>query len=239
MHINTLETIAIWIGQSYTLHEAQNIHVRLRVDNTTAVAAVRKQGDLKNEVRNDYTRMIWDFARERNIWLSIQHIPGVDNVEADEASRYFRDSAEWGITPGIREVIFSKWGAPEIDLFATSRNCVIEKFASWGPDPRATVIDCFQSDWSSFGSVYLFPPIPLIPKVIQKIVMEGARGILIVPDWEAQMWYKHLLKIQVDHWDFMCNEETVYLSVDTEIQRKACPFGHMLRAISFAGQNFW
>ena len=72
-------------------------------------------------------------------------------------------------------------GVPEIDLFATSRNCVIDKFASWGPDPEASFIDSFQVDWGSFESVYIFPPIPLIPKIIQKIIMERARGILIVP----------------------------------------------------------
>jgi hypothetical protein len=85
-----------------------------------------------------------------------------------------------GDYPMIRDIIFNRWGTPEIDFLATSRNCVIDKFASWGPDPRATLIDSFQSDWASFSSVYLFLPIPLIPRVMQKIVMERVRGILIV-----------------------------------------------------------
>ena len=71
-HINTLETKAVWIGEIYTLDNASNMHVRLRVDNTTAVAAVRKQGDLKNQERNVFARLNWDFTRERNIWLSIK-----------------------------------------------------------------------------------------------------------------------------------------------------------------------
>ena len=130
-------------------------------------------------------------------------------------------------------------GGPEIDLFATSRNCVIDKFASWGPDPEASFIDSFQVDWGSFESVYIFPPIPLIPKIIQKIIMERARGILIVPNWDSQFWYRHLLRIQVDHFDFSCDVNTVYLSVDTEIQRRSCPFGNVLRAITFSGETFW
>ena len=239
MHINTLETVAIWIGQSYTLKEASNIHVRIRCDNTTAVAAVKKQGCFKNEDRNEFARRIWDFAKERNIWLSIEHIPGVENVEADEASRYFKDSAEWGITPMVRAAIFNRWGVPEIDLFATSRNRVLKRFASWGPDPEAELIDSFLADWGEFSSVYIFPPINLIGRVIQKIIMERARGILIVPDWKAQMWYRHLMRIQVDAIDFICNEDTVYLSVDTETQRTSCPFGHTLKAVSFAGDRFW
>ena len=229
-HINTLETKAVWIGEIYTLDNASNMHVRLRVDNTTAVAAVRKQGDLKNQERNDFARLIWDFARERNIWLSIQHIPGVENVEADEASRYFKDSAEWGISSEIQQFIFNRWGKPEIDLFATSRNFVCEKFGSWGPDPRATVVDSLQENWSKFDSVYLFPPFPILTKVIQKIIMEKARGILIIPNWDSQFWYKHVERIQEDYWDFTCSEETVYLSVDTDTQRQSCPYGHTLRA---------
>ena len=239
MHINTLETAAIWIGLSYTMKETANTHVRIRCDNTTAVAAVKKQGCFKNEDRNYFAREIWDIAKERNIWLSIEHIPGIENVEADEASRYFRDSAEWGITRQIQEAIFRRWGTPYIDLFATSRNRVLERFASWGPDPEACIIDSFQADWGSFSSVYIFPPVPLIPKVIQKIIMERARGILIVPNWEAQMWYRHLLKIQTDFLDFICDESSIYLSVDTEMQRRNCPFGHTLRAVAFSGDSFW
>ena len=238
-HINTLETKAVWIGETYALQDYMNVHVRLRVDNTTAVAAIKKQGDLKNEERNQWSRAIWDFARARNIWLTIQHIPGVENVIADEESRYFRDSAEWGITQQVREYIFNRWRWPDIDLFATSSNCVTSTFASWGPDPRATIIDSMLVDWSTLGVVYAFPPFPLIPRVLQKIVMDKAKGILIIPNWTRQTWYKHVLRIQLDYWDFVCRDDSVYLSVDNEQQRQHCPFGHVLRALQFDGKRFW
>jgi len=60
--------------------------------------------------------------------------------------------------------------------------------------------------------------------------MEKARGILIIPNWDFQFWYKHVERIQEDYWDFICSEETVYLSVDTDTQRQSCPYGHTLRA---------
>ena len=124
-------------------------------------------------------------------------------------------------------------------MFTTSRNRALERFASWGPDPEAELIDSFLADWGEFSSVYIFPPINLIGRVIQKIIMERAKRILVVPDWKAQMWYRHLMRIQVDAIDFICNEDTVYLSVDTEMQRTSCPFGHTLKAVSFAGDRFW
>ena len=73
----------------------------------------------------------------------------------------------------------------------------------------ATVVDSLQENWSKFDSVYLFPPFPILTKVIQKIIMEKARGILIIPNWDSQFWYKHVERIQEDSWDFACSEETV------------------------------
>ena len=43
---------------------------------------------------NEMSRKIWDFALELSVWLSIVHIPEVENVEADEASRMFNDETE-------------------------------------------------------------------------------------------------------------------------------------------------
>ena len=179
---------------------------------------IRKQGDFKNPERNDLIRQIWKFAMDRNIWLSTQHIPGIENEEADEASRYFRDAGEYGIKPHIRDYIFTKWGTPEIDLFATNRNNVLPRFGSWGPDPEAEHIDSFQVNWGRFQSVYIFPPHCLISRVIQKIIIEGAEGILIVPDWPRKYWYPQLRKIELDYDTFPCENQHIYLSVETDLQ---------------------
>jgi hypothetical protein len=186
-HINTLETIAATIGLEYALADTTNKHVRLRADNTTAISVIKKQGDTRCDVRNYWSQRLWHFLQKQNLWLTVTHIPGVENIKADEESRYFRDAAEWGLKAPLLFSVFSRFGTPDIDMFATCRNTTLPRFASWGPDLGAEVIDCFTVHWGRYRSVYCFPPTPLVGKVIQKMIMDRARGILIVPHWENQI----------------------------------------------------
>jgi hypothetical protein len=44
-------------------------------------------------------------------------------------------------------------------------------------------------------SVYAYPPIPLIPKVLQKVREDKCRLILIAPQWPRRAWYLDLLAL--------------------------------------------
>ena len=44
-------------------HERKNIHIRLKVDNTTSVAYINKKGGRKKDL-NDLAREIWTWALE-------------------------------------------------------------------------------------------------------------------------------------------------------------------------------
>ena len=39
-----------------------------------------------------------------------------------------------------------------------------------------------------------FPPFRIIPTVLQNIIKDRARGILVVPDWPSQLWYPILVR---------------------------------------------
>ena len=55
------------------------------------------------------------------------------------------------------------------------------------------------SDWQG-RSVYMFPPFPLLNKVIQKLrSTQAAEVILIAPWWPKQSWFPHLLRLCVEH----------------------------------------
>jgi hypothetical protein len=228
-HINTLETIAAALGLKFALNDVSGKHVRLRSDNTTAVSVIKKQGDTKCEERNYWVQQLWRFMQYKNMWLSVTHIPGVLNVEADKESRYFQEAAEWGLRQHLVDEIERRWGLPQIDLFATNRNAIVERYASWGPDPEAEIIDCFQENWNKFDSVYCFPPTPLVGRVIQKLMLDRCRGILVLPFWPGASWYNRFRTIDTDWFEFEVSEETVYLSVDDWKQRSNCPWGHIFR----------
>ena len=91
-NINVLELKAAL--QSFA-REMANIHVRLMMDNTIAVACVSKMGTSHSVQCNAVTKEIWQFCIKRNVWLSAAYIPGKTNIEADEESRRENQDSEW------------------------------------------------------------------------------------------------------------------------------------------------
>ena len=85
LSINTKETLAIWYGFMSFSKYLQNHggHVLLLSDNTTAVSYVRKMGGMTSELCTKIVRDLWKEASDRNIWLSITHLAGILNFEAD------------------------------------------------------------------------------------------------------------------------------------------------------------
>ena len=62
-----------------------------------------------------------------DIWLTCTHIPGVQNREADQASRKFNDNLEWKLDENISHQTCERFGKPDIDLFASRKNTQLEK----------------------------------------------------------------------------------------------------------------
>ena len=85
-HINAKELKAAWFTLKVFCGEKSGIHIRVNVDNMTSVTYISKQGG-KKPFLNDIAREIWEWAIDRDIWLSAAHIPGVLNQAADKASR--------------------------------------------------------------------------------------------------------------------------------------------------------
>jgi len=198
MHINCLELTAALLALK-SLCRRQGCHVRLMIDNMTAVAYIREMGGSHSHQCNAIAREIWNWAIENNNWLSVCHLPGVLNVVADRESRRFHTDTEWMLDKDILHKALRFLGAdPVIDLFASRSNYQLKPYISWRPDPEAVHIDAFSYCWSK-GLFYAFPPFSLIPQVLQKIREDRASGILVVPDWPTQPWYPSLLRLITCH----------------------------------------
>ena len=79
-------------------------------------------GSTKSPNCNQIAYDIWDLCVNNNSWLTATRIAGVENVEADKESRLFNDRTEWTLKSEIFAQIITRWGTPEIDLFATRLN---------------------------------------------------------------------------------------------------------------------
>lgn len=75
-----------------------------------------------------------------------------------------------------------------MDLFADRLNKKCAKYVAWQRDPDVFQINAFTMNWSKFY-FYAFPPFTIILKVLRKIILNEARGLMIVPVWPNQPWF--------------------------------------------------
>ena len=68
---------------------------------------------------------------------------------------------------------------PEVDLFASRLNAQLPVvFVSFHPDLQAIRINAFSLSWWNRPS-YAFPPFAVIGKVLHKLVLDVATGIML------------------------------------------------------------
>ena len=196
-NINYLETKAAEFAILSFCKDSPPRHIRLMSDNTTTVAYINHQGGSRSPSCDGVARRIWKWAENNDTWISAAHIPGKDNIDADEQSRAFNDATEWSISDFIFRQIVDIWGDPDIDLFATRINCKIPMYVSWKPDPGCQAVDAFSFPWN-YHLAYCFPPFSMVMKTISKIQRDQQEAILIVPLWHTQTWFPVAMKMVTD-----------------------------------------
>ena len=173
-HINYLELLAVYLAlQSFT-PQVTGKHVKVMVDNMTALSDINHMGTGKCKDRHQLVKDIWLWCMEHNVWLTAVHIPGAENIDADLQSRVFNTSTEWTLNKPIFAAAISKLGvSPNIDLFASRLDFQIQPYVSFHPDPGAIAINAFHMSWNPYLS-YIFQPFCLISRILQKIQEEKA-----------------------------------------------------------------
>ena len=119
-------------------------HIHLRIDNTTAVAYINERGDTRSPALTAQALELW----AAGVSLTAQHIPGIQNVVADTASRQIETRTEWTLDRKIFRSIYQRFYTPEVDLFASRLNYQLPKYVSRYPDPGALAVDAILLDWS-------------------------------------------------------------------------------------------
>ena len=198
-HINYLELKAIHLAiKAYSNLWKGCKHIRIRSDNTTAIAYVSNMGGLVSSSCDRLAKEIWTYCSKRNTWLSAIHIPGKGNNEADYMSRLLNDNTEWKLNSQIFHKILKLFSVkPEIDIFAFHLNYQIPTYVSWNPDKNAYATDAFSISWANL-TFYPFPPFSLIGTPISKIRREMAVGIMIISWWATQFWFPMMVPLLQD-----------------------------------------
>jgi hypothetical protein len=137
------------------------------------------------------------FADRVGIELTAEHVRGVDNTIADRLSR-ISPGGDYALKMEVLEAHLREWGLQiDADLFAAGWNAKHRTYCSLKPDSKAFARDAFLINWSQFRLPLLHPPIPLIPKVLQRLESEKMTAVLVLPNWSTQPWSLVLRRMTV------------------------------------------
>ena len=197
-HINVLELKAAEIALQSLLKEETKIHVHLKMDNTTAVAYVNKMGGTKSPILTQVAKNMWEFCLSREITLTAEHLPGLQNQTADMESRKIMETStnNWKLNTQVFSLINKARGPIMLDILAERLNAQVTHYVSWKPDPMAVATDAFMVIWRE-RQAYAFPPFCLIPRCLAKVQKEGADLVIVTPAWQSQAFYPVLLEMSV------------------------------------------
>lgn len=160
----------------------------LRLDNTTAVAYIRKQGGTRSWSLLREVEPIMNWAQKNLSNISAVYIPGVQNVQADYLSHVQVDNNEWSLHKEVFEWLLTLGVSPEVDLFASPCNYKLTKYYSRFRDPQAYGIDALTDRWR-FNKAYAFPPVPVILQFLRRLRTEEVEVMAVIPFWPNRPWF--------------------------------------------------
>ena len=196
--INYFEILAVFLALKSFSNTVSGKHIKLMVDNTTAVSTTNQMGTCHSWVNNKLVHQIWKWCITHHIWPTVVHIPGKQNTEADKESRLSRRETEWTLQKSLFDAATKKLCViPDVGLFASRLNYQLKPYIAYKPDPEAHAIDAFHISWQGY-IFYAFPPFSVIQRVLRKISEEKATGLLVVPNWPTQTWWPYLMSMLID-----------------------------------------
>jgi hypothetical protein len=159
--------------------------VKIYSDNLNVVQ-ISRVGSMKYELQRMAVQM-YEICIKKCISVEMEWIPRTKNVQADYLSRIF-DFDDWSINQDIFLMCDKKWGPFTFDRFANDKNKKVEKFNSRFWVPGTCGVDAFAFDWSSENN-WIVPPVLLISRVINHIMICKAKGVLIAPKWKSALFW--------------------------------------------------
>ena len=188
--INLLELRAA--KEAIAKFASQGQVIRLHLDNKTAVSYIAKQGGTKSNALSWEACQLWEIVQIKRVTLVTPHwLSTHDNTSADFLSRHKISTWELKLDPDVFIQIVAFFQIlPTLDAFATKETAQLKRYMSWKMDPAAVGRDAMLQSWDKV--TYLFPPVPLLAKVLNKVVEEQVTAILVCPAGPSALWWMQL-----------------------------------------------
>jgi hypothetical protein len=166
--------------------------VELVGDSFSVVSAFTKQTSPSSDVMRSI-RKLSSLQLVEGIWLQHAWVPTTDN-KADWPSRLrLEESYKFRFAHRLART----WNVElTIDRFASYYNKQTPRYNSLLRSPGSEG-SSWEAVWTG-DNQFFNPPFSQISRVLHKMIVEGAGGILIVPAWALQPWYPLLRHLQID-----------------------------------------
>jgi hypothetical protein len=123
-----------------------------------------------------------------------------DMLEAEDMLSRQPDPLDWGIRPAAFQDICAKFRVGvTIDLFGSDAWHVVPRFVSLLYTPGCEACQALLIHWRLLikkgDFAWLFPPVRIIPDVVQLIERYEVNCILVVPEQKASNWWVRLVSL--------------------------------------------
>ncbi|XP_053092882.1 LOW QUALITY PROTEIN: uncharacterized protein LOC113526632 [Pangasianodon hypophthalmus] len=192
-HINCLEMLAVLLALKHFLPDLRGRHVLVRTNNTAVAYYINHQGGLRSRLLYRLALQILVWSQGKLLSLRAAYIPGRLNTGADALSRQGPIPGEWRLHPEVVERIWRVFGRAQVDLFATQEtsHCPLW-FSLTHPAPLG--LDAMAQAWLRLH-LYAFPPVALLPGVLERVRRDGVRLLLVAPFWPGRAWFSDLISL--------------------------------------------
>ena len=194
--INRLELRAVYLA--LTNLSLENKIIRLFIDNETAKFTLNRRGSRSPSI-HQVIKEIWQWLLEHNCSIQAVRISSKENVAADALSRNSIQPTEWTLKRETFQKLQEWHGPLEIDLMATPLNNKLQKFVCPFHHNMAENTDALLINWNQYKQIYLFPPVNLLPRVLQKLQEYQHNGIIIAPWRPTALWFATVIDRSVEH----------------------------------------
>ncbi len=121
--------------------------------------------------------LLWSQTRLKS--LRAVYIPGELNRAAVALSRQFTFPGEWRLHPEMIQLIWSRFGEAQVDLYASHESSHCQLYYSLTEAPLGT--DTLAHSWPRALHKYAFPPVSLLAQTLCKVREDEEQVLLVAP----------------------------------------------------------
>ena len=199
LSINTKETLAILYSYCSFKEFFHHNPVLVQSDSTCAITYVKNFGGMPSALRSKIVKDLWECVVDNDSWLSISHISGVSNREADWASRFLSVRMEWHLAPSIfadyvpisqliRRLIYLHHG------LTISYHAITALVQMHTPN-TSTLSRLLGMSICTMLTVRF----NLLHRTLEKLKRDRTRALMIFPAWPRQAFFGTILTMLVTH----------------------------------------